>query len=181
MSTPWLRLDATILSDPRVVQATLEQGPRGIAAHIFALTTAKLENRKGLVEISPLVLARDCGMTPEEAKAAIYTLVTVGLLQITEKPDVYQVPNWASKQPDKRDHEARVTAAAEHPGRGPGRPRKEMGENGRERGKSVYGDATETGRDQEKTLPAREPRRGGSQARRQAADAELRAIAEGTA
>lgn len=179
MSTPWLRLDATILSDPRVVQATLEQGPRAIAAYIFTLTTAKLANKKGVVEVSPFPMARDCGMTSEEAKAAIYTLVTVGLLQITEKPDVYVVPNWSTKQPDKRDAEARAAAAAEHPGRGPGRPRKEMGGNGSERQKTVYGDGDGDGTGKSpsaRTSAASAPRRGGARARSRAANETRQAI-----
>lgn len=165
----WLRLEEDVLNDPAVAQATSEQGPLGPASYIFALTTAKRQNRKGLVALSPIVLGRECGVTPEQAAGAITTLLTVGLVAMTTEADVYQVPSWHRFQPDPRP------PGYERASRSlPDAPREALGETGQ---RDV------TGRDGKKTTsaPARAPRRGGSQARRQAADAELRAIAEGKA
>lgn len=96
----WLRLDEDVLDDPRVAAATAEQGPLGIASWIYTLTSAKRQNRKGTVELSPIVMARSCGMTMEQAAGAITTLVNVGLVQIEPRPNTYIVPNWSQYQTD---------------------------------------------------------------------------------
>ena len=156
----WLRLDEDVLQDPKVAQLVSEQGPLGIAALVFAWTTAKRQNKKGRVTLSALVMGKDCGSSTELAAAAITALVTNGLLAATSTVDVFEVPNWKDKQPDARPASWQRDV-----------PREPQGIPGLRDG---------TGRDPT-TEKSQRATRGGNLGRRQKADAELRAIAEGKA
>jgi hypothetical protein len=165
----WMRVDEDVLNDPAVAQATSERGPLGPASYLFALTTAKRQNKRGLVALSPIVLGRECGVTAEQASGAITTLVTVGLIAITADDGVYQVPNWPRFQPDPRP------AGYERGSRSlPDAPREAQGETGQ---RDV------TGRDGEKTnsAPASAPRRGGARAQSRAASEKRKAVMRGEA
>lgn len=96
----WLRLDEDVMDDARVAAATAEQGAMGIAAWIYALTSAKRQNRKGTVELSPVVMSRSCGVTIEQAAGAITTLATVGLIELEPRPHTYVIRNWELYQTD---------------------------------------------------------------------------------
>lgn len=159
MKGSWYRMNADELNDDLVAATTAAQGPLGPASWMFALGKAKRENRAGLVELSPVVMGRECGVTSEQAAKAISTLVLVGLVQMTEEEGAYLIPDWSERQPDARP------AGRERPRDTPGQP-----------GSPRLQDTT--GQDQRKThsAGARAPRRGGAQAQRRAASEARQAI-----
>lgn len=112
-----------MFDDPRVATVTHRHGALGAHAWIFALATAKRQNRAGRIEFAPIILARNVGVPIDEAAATIAALAEVGLLAHVEG-DVYDVPRWVDKQPDEESRAAQAARKRLHPGRKPGRPRK---------------------------------------------------------
>jgi hypothetical protein len=122
MTTPWLRLDRDVLRDGRIVLAVQQHGPLGIATWIYALTTAKLQNQAGRVELEPVVLAREVNAKRADCEDALATLAQVGLIEHVED-DVYQVRHWVDYQKEDRSYAAQAERKALHPGRKSGRAR----------------------------------------------------------
>jgi hypothetical protein len=134
MTTPWLRLDANVLDDARVVRAMSAHGGVAGAVWVLVLTEAKKQNGAGRLQLPSIVVARALFMTDAEAEAVLATFVESGLLLAGEGTDDYEVPRWVEKQPDERSYVAQRARKSLHPGRKPGRPKKrtEMHGNARE-------------------------------------------------
>jgi len=168
----WLRLDEDVLNSKGVAKAAAELGALGPAAWMFTLTKAKRDNKGGLVELTPIVMARELGVTSDQAAVAITTLATTaGLVELTTTADVYIVPNWPEYQPDARAP-GRERAARASQGQ-PGTERDTLGQTGQRDG---------TGRDGKTTSARATPGSRRSNARaREAHEARQQIIAEETA
>lgn len=115
-------MDADVLEDARVAEATERHGPLGAAAWLYVLCQTKLQRDVGRVTLVPLLMGRALRAPRADAEAALQTLVELGLLA-SAGGDEYDVPRWLDVQPDERGRKAQAARKALHPGRKRGRPR----------------------------------------------------------
>lgn len=115
-------MDADVLEDARVAEATERHGPLGAAAWLYVLCQTKLQRDVGRVTLVPLLMGRALNAPRADAEAALQTLVELGLLA-SAGGDEYDVPRWLDVQPDERGRKAQAARKSLHPGRKPGRPR----------------------------------------------------------